>query len=67
MKKHSKLVKEFRLQRQRAGFVPGYGDADVETWQVWCRSAESPETQRRATRGDMAAAGYVRAPKRGPK
>lgn len=59
-------MKEFRTERPRAGFVPGY-DADVETWQVWCRSAENPDHSRRATRGDMAAAGYVRAPKSGAK
>ncbi len=66
--KHKKLVKEFRIERPRAGFVPDhYGNDYVETWQVWCHSAESPETQRRATREDLHAAGYVRAPKRAGK
>lgn len=58
--KRDRLVPEFqkRARVPRAGFVPG-DEYTVETWQVWCRNAESGD-ERRATHGDMRRAGFAR-------
>jgi hypothetical protein len=59
MKNGSRLVGEYRVTKltRKAGFVRGYDDADVETWQVWCKSVGDGE-ERRATYDDMKSAGF---------
>ena len=67
MSKKDRLVKEFRTttQKPRAGFVPGY-DEIVENWQLWCTNVDTSDS-RRATRGDLKAAGYKRVTRGGKK
>jgi hypothetical protein len=57
-----RIVPEFQVRTdppRRAGFIPTYfeEEADIEVWQVWLRSADG-EDNRRATFGDMKAAGF---------
>jgi hypothetical protein len=50
-----RLVPEFttRTKRMRAGFMPSEREeVEVETWQVWCRNAETGD-DRRATTADL--------------
>lgn len=50
-----RLVPEFtkRAKRYRAGFIPSEREElETETWQVWCRNAETGE-ERRATTEDL--------------
>lgn len=65
MKNESTLVREYRVTKvtRKAGFVRGYDDADVETWQVWCKNVGDGE-ERRATYGDMDKAGFRKAKKK---
>ena len=62
MKNPNRLVPEVKIKsppKPRAGFIPGWEEAEVELWQVWMHRSDGEES-RRATVADLESAGFKR-------